>query len=62
MLIFSHQALDIWSVGVILISILSGRFPFFNSADDAEAILEIGVLFGIREMGNVAAKFSKFFL
>ncbi|GJJ70048.1 cell division control protein 7 [Entomortierella parvispora] len=54
-------ALDIWSVGVILISILTGRFPFFNSADDAEAILEIGVLFGNREMKSVAAKFNRSF-
>ena len=47
-------------MGVILISILTGRFPFFNSADDAEAVLEIGVLYGQREMKKVAASFSKF--
>ncbi|KAK5823346.1 cell cycle protein kinase spo4 [Linnemannia elongata] len=53
-------ALDIWSVGVILLCFLSGRFPFFNSDDDLEALLEIAVVFGQREMAAVAATFSKF--
>lgn len=52
-------ALDIWSVGVILLCFLSGRFPFFNSDDDLEALLEIAVVFGQREMAAVAATFSK---
>ncbi|KAF9143129.1 hypothetical protein BGX30_001249 [Mortierella sp. GBA39] len=53
-------ALDIWSVGVILLCFLSGRFPFFHSDDDLEALLEIAVVFGQREMAAVAATFSKF--
>lgn len=55
-----NVALDIWSVGVILLCFLSGRFPFFNSDDDLEALLEIAVVFGQREMAAVAATFSKF--
>lgn len=31
-------------------TILAQRFPFFNSADDVEAILEIASLFGQRRM------------
>jgi cell division control protein 7 len=56
---FFYLALDIWSVGVILLCFLSGRFPFFNSDDDLEALLEIAVVFGQREMAAVAATFSK---
>jgi cell division control protein 7 len=43
-------AIDIWSVGVILLTILSKRFPFFNSADDVEAMIEIATIFGTKRM------------
>ncbi|KAG0291089.1 hypothetical protein BGZ96_005491 [Linnemannia gamsii] len=55
-------ALDIWSVGVILLCFLSGRFPFFHSDDDLEALLEIAVVFGQREMATVAATFNRTFI
>lgn len=42
--------IDIWSAGVILLTILSKRFPFFNSADDVEAMIEIATIFGIKRM------------
>ena len=42
--------IDIWSAGVILLTILAQRFPFFNSADDVEAIIEIASIFGQRRM------------
>jgi cell division control protein 7 len=42
--------IDIWSAGVILLTILSKRFPFFNSADDVEALIEIATIFGQRRM------------
>lgn len=47
--------IDIWSAGVILLTILSRRFPFFNSADDVEAMIEIATMFGIRRMQAAAA-------
>ncbi|KAH0489458.1 hypothetical protein TgHK011_009886 [Trichoderma gracile] len=43
-------AIDIWSAGVILLTILSKRFPFFNSADDVEAMIEIATIFGTKRM------------
>ncbi|KAF9288891.1 hypothetical protein BGZ68_010424 [Mortierella alpina] len=65
-ILFRHYrqtvAIDIWAVGVTLFSFLSGRFPFFHSNDDAEALLEIAVLFGYREMRRVAAKFNRTFV
>jgi cell division control protein 7 len=42
--------IDIWSAGVILLTILSKRFPFFNSADDVEAMIEIATIFGTKKM------------
>ncbi|KAI9837858.1 MAG: hypothetical protein M1819_006792 [Sarea resinae] len=42
--------IDIWSAGVILLTILSRRFPFFNSADDVEAMIEIATIFGAKRM------------
>ncbi|KAH6668633.1 kinase-like domain-containing protein [Plectosphaerella plurivora] len=42
--------IDIWSAGVILLTILSKRFPFFNSADDVEALIEISTIFGYKRM------------
>ncbi|KAI1424293.1 kinase-like domain-containing protein [Xylaria sp. FL1777] len=42
--------IDIWSAGVILLTILCKRFPFFNSADDIEAMIEIATIFGYKRM------------
>lgn len=42
--------IDIWSVGVILLIILAQRFPFFNSTDDIDAMIEIASIFGKRRM------------
>ncbi|KAL2194491.1 kinase-like domain-containing protein [Corynascus similis CBS 632.67] len=46
--------IDIWSAGVILLTILSRRFPFFNSADDVEAMIEIATIFGRQRMQAAA--------
>ena len=46
--------IDIWSVGVILLTILAQRFPFFNSADDVEAMIEIATIFGKKRMTSCA--------
>ena len=46
--------IDIWSAGVMLLTILSRRFPFFNSADDVEAMIEIATIFGIKKMRSCA--------
>ena len=46
--------IDVWSAGVILLTILSQRFPFFNSSDDIDAMIEIATIFGSRRMRNCA--------
>lgn len=47
-------AIDIWSAGVILLSFLSRRFPFFNSNDDNEALVELTTIFGLKRMNRCA--------
>ncbi|KZF21812.1 kinase-like protein [Xylona heveae TC161] len=42
--------IDIWSAGVILLTILARRFPFFHSADDIDAMIEIATIFGAKRM------------
>lgn len=53
-------AIDIWSVGVIMLCFLTKRFPLFNAMDDAESLLELGTIFGKRRMEQVALLHSTF--
>ena len=46
--------IDIWSVGVILLTILADRFPFFHSADDVDAMIELVTMFGRNKMKSTA--------
>ncbi|KAF9170578.1 hypothetical protein BGX20_008783 [Mortierella sp. AD010] len=50
------------TVGVIFTSFLTGRFPFFNSNDDADALIEMAILSGKQEMQKVAALFNRTFI
>ena len=47
-------AIDVWSAGVILLTLLSRRFPFFHSADDIDALIELATIFGKRRMREAA--------
>jgi len=47
-------SIDMWSAGVILLTFLSRRFPFFHSADDIDALLEITCIFGKKKMRETA--------
>lgn len=49
-----NTSIDIWSAGVILLTLLSRRFPFFHSADDIDALLEITTIFGRKKMKETA--------
>lgn len=56
-----HQttAVDMWSAGVVLLCVLSGRYPFFKSPCDLAALSEIINIFGTDAVGNIANKFGK---
>ena len=46
--------IDVWSAGIVLLTILSKRFPFFNSTDDIDAVLELLTIFGKAKMRRAA--------
>ncbi|XP_041847312.1 cell division cycle 7-related protein kinase isoform X3 [Melanotaenia boesemani] len=52
-------AIDVWSAGVILLSLLSGRYPFFKASDDLIALTQIMTIRGSKETIQAAKKFGK---
>ena len=52
-------ALDIWSVGVIFLSLLSGKYPFFKGRDDMACIMQIIVFFGSKRCMDTARLLGK---
>lgn len=52
-------ALDIWSVGIIFLSLLSGKYPFFKGRDDMASIMQIIVLFGSTKCVETARLLGK---
>lgn len=51
-------AIDVWSAGVILLSLLSGRYPFFKATDDMIALVQIMTLRGSRETIKAGKSFG----
>ncbi|XP_050390925.2 cell division cycle 7-related protein kinase [Patella vulgata] len=52
-------AVDIWSAGVIFLSLLSGRYPFFRANDDVTALAQIVSIFGSEEVKTASKSFGK---
>ncbi|XP_012934780.1 cell division cycle 7-related protein kinase [Aplysia californica] len=52
-------AVDIWSAGVIFLSILSGRYPFFRAQDDMGYLAQIVSLLGTEACVQAASSFGK---
>ncbi len=52
-------AVDIWSAGVIFLSLLSGRYPFFKADDDMTALAQIISVVGSDQMKQAAAEYSE---
>ena len=46
--------IDVWSCGIILLTFLTKRFPFFHSADDIDAFIELCCVFGKQRMKDAA--------
>jgi cell division control protein 7 len=53
-------AVDVWSAGIMLLSLLTHKFPVFNSSDDIEALMEITAIFGRNAMEKCAMLHSMF--
>lgn len=58
---YPHQttSVDIWSAGVIFLSLLSGRYPFFKANDDLTALAQIITLMGSEPVKNAAKIIGK---
>lgn len=53
------QPLDVWSAGVILLCLLTRRYPFFQSIDDTDALVELATIFGHAEMRRAAKLYGR---
>lgn len=58
---YVHQttAIDVWSAGVIFMSLLTGRTPFFHSPDDLTSLMEIVTVFGTAPVQQAATALGK---
>jgi len=54
-----YAAVDIWSAGVILLCLLSSKYPFFKAHDDLTAMMQIVSLMGTKECEDAARKFGE---
>lgn len=52
-------AIDVWSAGVIMLTLLTRRYPFFHSTDDCDALAELACIFGSEEMQRAAESYGR---
>ncbi|XP_018415797.1 PREDICTED: cell division cycle 7-related protein kinase [Nanorana parkeri] len=52
-------SIDMWSAGIIFLSLLSGRYHFFNAGDDMNALAQIMTIRGSQETIKAAKQFDK---
>ncbi|XP_060088156.1 cell division cycle 7-related protein kinase [Heteronotia binoei] len=52
-------AIDIWAAGIIFLSLLSGRYPFYKASDDLTALAQIMTIRGSKETVQAAKTFGK---
>jgi len=51
-------AIDVWSAGIMFLMLLSKKYPFFEAKNDINALVELGTVYGDKEMCS-AAKYYK---
>ncbi|TRY78761.1 hypothetical protein TCAL_09463 [Tigriopus californicus] len=61
---YPHQtpAVDMWAVGVMLLSLMSRTYPFFRAPDDMTNLAEIMSIFGSHKVSQAASHYGKIFL
>lgn len=47
-----------WSAGIVFLSLLSGRYPFYKASDDLTALAQIMTVRGSRETIQAAKTFG----
>jgi len=52
-------AVDMWAVGVVLLSILSRSYPFFRAPDDMTALAELMTLCGTKQVQAAAKRYGR---
>eukprot|EP00090_Calanus_glacialis_P046170 TRINITY_DN8923_c0_g1_i1.p1 TRINITY_DN8923_c0_g1~~TRINITY_DN8923_c0_g1_i1.p1 ORF type:complete len:624 (+),score=247.04 TRINITY_DN8923_c0_g1_i1:39-1910(+) len=52
-------AVDMWAVGVILLSILARSYPFFRAPDDMTALAELMTLCGTKQLQTAAKRYGR---
>ncbi|XP_067157046.1 cell division cycle 7-related protein kinase isoform X3 [Apteryx mantelli] len=52
-------AIDMWSAGIVFLSLLSGRYPFYKASDDLTALAQIMTVRGSKETIQAAKTFGK---
>ncbi|OXB54184.1 hypothetical protein ASZ78_013239 [Callipepla squamata] len=57
--LLSIAAIDMWSAGIVFLSLLSGRYPFYKASDDLTALAQIMTVRGSRETIQAAKTFGK---
>lgn len=56
---FQTRAIDMWSVGVILLCIMTAQYPFFLSMEDIDNLVEMALIFGHAEMRRTAKLYGR---
>jgi len=57
-ILLTFAAVDVWSVGVIFLSLLAAHYPIFKAADDMEALSQIICVFGSEELKTAAKSYG----
>lgn len=57
--LWQTSAIDIWSAGVIMISLVSRRYPFFRNNDDVTSLGEMITLLGSDRMADAAQRLKR---
>ena len=55
----SVLAVDLWSAGIVLLTLLTGRYPFFLAHDDMYSLYELRLIFGYEAMRALGVKLGK---
>ena len=48
------RAIDVWGGGMIFLSVLTGRYPFFHPPSDDCALYELAYLYGMEDLRKLA--------